>query len=213
MPREVRKKPGLLAKRQHQGRQLSEVALKRPPGHVHDVFRQLDAARALDVLHLKDGIVRLVVGAHVRPHHVREAVPAAWHVGRYARHQHRRAAHPEERVADEHAPLRAEVPVLGEVLRGHHQRPRAAVHLQQVPRQLHRNHPRGATHAAEVVRAHRRAQPVVVDNHGRQGRGGGEEGAVDNDNVNRRAGVQPRAGEELVDDAKDHLLRLLPRQV
>jgi hypothetical protein len=87
--------------------------------------------------------VGCLVSAQVDARDVAQLVLGAPPCGRPVGEHHRGAAHAEQRVGDEHAAVVARVPVQRDVLGGHHQRIRVALHL------------RGDSSALEQTRARR----------------------------------------------------------
>jgi hypothetical protein len=191
----------LLADGQHERAQRRDVGLERAARDGHQVLGQRHAGLALAVLLLVHAAEGPVVGALVRAHHVPEDVLGAAPVRAAVGQQHRRAAHAEQAVGDEHGLAVPEVPVLGDVLRADHHGVGGAVHLQHVARQVDGDDARAAPHPAEVEAADVPAEPVPVDDHGRQRRRRVEEAAVDDEHADV-LGLDARGAEEGVERAE-----------
>ena len=201
----------LLRHGQDERRHLGQVALQGLARHLDEVAVELDPHHAVRVLALEDALVRHVVGAQVDAHAVGQLVLGARPLGRLVRQDDGGPAHAEERVGDQHRPVVAQVPVLGDVFGRHHQRVRALpVHAQQLLGQADRDDAGGAAHARQVVRHRVGPELEVVHDHGRQGGGRVEEGAVDDQDVDV-LGLQPRPRQGLAHDLEQDHAGLLAR--
>ncbi|CAH9089163.1 unnamed protein product [Cuscuta epithymum] len=200
----------LLREREHEGPQGGDVGLQRVPRHRHQLPRQRHPHRPLLVLPLVHAPVAAVVRPLVGAHRVHQLVLGPPPVPPPVRQQHRRAAHPEDAVAQQHGAVVAEVPVQGDVLRAHHHRVRVRVRLQQMLRQVHRYEPRRAPHSAQVVAAHALPQLVVVHYHRRQRRRRVEQAAVHYQDPDLLR-LHSRRLEQRVQRPEHHRLRLRPR--
>ncbi|BAS82431.1 Os03g0162725, partial [Oryza sativa Japonica Group] len=204
--------PELLRQREHEGAQRRDVGAQRVAGDGHELLGQRHADVAGAVLLLRHARVAPVAGAAaVGAHRVHQLVLGAPPLGAPVGQEHRRAAHPEQRVGHQHRPVVAHVRVQRDVLRAHHQRVRLSVHLHEVLGEINGDDAGAAAHAAEVVGDDVVAEAVAVHDERGEGRRGAEEAGVDDDDADvgrRHAGL----GEQLVDGAEDDGLRLLPRR-
>ncbi|KAK8457216.1 hypothetical protein SEVIR_3G144625v4 [Setaria viridis] len=198
---EGREEEKLLAHGQDERAQRRDVRLERAAGDGHEVLGQRHAGLALVVLLLVHAVERLVIRALVRAHDVLQAVLGAAAVGAAVGEQHRRAADAEQAVGDQHRLAVPEVPVLGDVLRADHHRVGVAVHLEHVAREVDGDDARAAAHTSEVEAPDVPAELVLVHDHGRQGRRGVEEAAVDHEDADV-LGLHAGGLEEIVERAE-----------
>lgn len=95
--------------------------------------------------------------------------------------EHSRAAHAEEAVGDQHGAVAALVPIEGDHLGAdNHSQVAAAAPggLEHVPGKVEGDDAGAAAHSPEVEAEDVAPHLVVVDDHGREGRGGVEQAAV-----------------------------------
>ncbi|PON95928.1 LOW QUALITY PROTEIN: hypothetical protein TorRG33x02_081760 [Trema orientale] len=182
-PDERHQEEELLRRWQDQGADRGDVRLQRLPSDRHQVLRQRDPHFALLVLLLEHTPVRLVVRPLVRPHHVDQPVLGPPPLRAAVREEYGGAAHAEEAVGQEHGPLVTLVVVRGDDLGAYDDGVRVGVDLEEVPGKVDGDHSRAASHAGEVEALDVAPELVLVNDHGGEGRGRGEEAAVHDEDV------------------------------
>ena len=110
----------LLGQGQHQGPKSGDVGFQRIARHAHEFPRQRNSHRAGAVLFLEHAPEAFFVSPLVGPHGVHELVLGPSPLRAFVGEQNRGPAHSENTVGHELGPVVAEVPVQGDVLRGHH---------------------------------------------------------------------------------------------
>jgi len=134
-------------------------------------------------VHTKSSPVGCVVLPGVHARGAVQLVLAARDQAGLVSHHHRRAARPEDRVGHEEVLVLPGVVAVGGDLVGDEQGDAVGVRRQHVAHQAHGHHADRAAHAPQVVGLHIAAELELVDEHGRQGGGGAEDGAVGDEDV------------------------------
>mmetsp|Transcript_5393 Transcript_5393/g.11879 ORF Transcript_5393/g.11879 Transcript_5393/m.11879 type:complete len:258 (-) Transcript_5393:671-1444(-) len=205
---EVEDEDGLLREGQHQGAEGGDVDLQGLSCHCHELLGQAHAHFPDLILALEDAVVCGIIGAQVGAHGVHQLVLGPEVIPAAVAEQDGSTSAAEEAVGHEHGAVVTEVPVLCDVLGGHHQGVLVGVQLQHLAGQINGDGGGAAAHAREVVADDVGAHLEVVDHHGTQGGGGVEEGAVDDQDANL-LGLHTCLLQQVINGSEANHLKLL----